>query len=315
MEETFERLKFILPAFTRICWASDRAQEVWGPRLSRIVSVWPAVECASVVFCVRKCAVVRIPLNMYTIAAATWASHGFSSLPVVQEFSNDSADEALRPPARNGASNPLQVVVGKLVDIVRFRECWTSGNVEQIGKLLGYPDCCCREYRSHCVEGGLIDTTWPASLDSVTSIDRVAQIPVLASSLTNMLWRWLGIRAIPHLPCTFECKASSLLAEQMLTTGTNLGHQVEMDWIRQILSWPVEWSILHGIAEVKTPVLKFSTRSDSTAHKYVVRWTGSTYPEEGSRGTMFPYRSPSRALISESPGFRRDRENLIKIEH
>ncbi len=34
-----------------------------------------------------------------------------------------------------------------------------------------------------------------------------------------------------------------------------------MDRLLEILSWPVEWSVLHGIAAVKAPVLKVSTRA------------------------------------------------------
>ena len=31
----------------------------------------------------------------------------------------------------------------------------------------------------------------------------------------------------------------------------------------EILSWPVEWSVLHGIAEIKTPIFRVISRSDA----------------------------------------------------
>ncbi len=81
--------------------------------------------------------------------------------------------------------------------------------------------------------------------------------------------------------------------------------------MREILSWPAEWSALHGIAEIKTPVLKVSTRTDATAKKYVVRRQGEKYPAEGARGLGFPYSQPRQPLVTLSPGFRRGLDNPV----
>ena len=81
----------------------------------------------------------------------------------------------------------------------------------------------------------------------------------------NILWRWMGARAVPHLPCRFDCEPTVALAQQCLAVGRAAGFDTEMDWLLEILRWPVEWSALHGIAEIRTPVLKVSTRTDATA--------------------------------------------------
>jgi hypothetical protein len=65
-----------------------------------------------------------------------------------------------------------------------------------------------------------------------------------------------------------------------------------MDWLAEILSWPIECSALHRIAEIKTPMLKASTRTDAIPCKDTVRRQGDSYPLEGIRGLNFPY--PSR---------------------
>jgi hypothetical protein len=78
-----------------------------------------------------------------------------------------------------------------------------------------------------------------------------------------------------------------------------------------VLSWPVEWSGLHGIAEIKTPVLKISARTDATAEKYTVRWSGTGYPDEGATGLRFPYRAPARKPMAEGRRFRRALEVSI----
>ena len=77
-----------------------------------------------------------------------------------------------------------------------------------------------------------------------------------------------------------------------------------MEWIEEILNWPASWSALHGIAQVKTPVLKVSTRTDATAHEFVVRRPGRRMPDEAAAGLVFPFRTPERPGVTHSMAFR-----------
>jgi hypothetical protein len=83
------------------------------------------------------------------------------------------------------------------------------------------------------------------------------------------------------------------------------GFKEEMEWLRQILSWPVEWSALHGIAEIKTPLLKICTKTDATAGKSTVRWVGESYPEEGAQGLCFPYAARQNLTTTGSRAYQR----------
>jgi SAM-dependent methyltransferase len=66
-----------------------------------------------------------------------------------------------------------------------------------------------------------------------------------------------------------------------------------------MLTWPMEWSALHGIAEIRTPLLKIATDAEATPEKHVVRTTGSAYPDEGARGIVYPY-TRARQLVPPS---------------
>jgi 2-polyprenyl-3-methyl-5-hydroxy-6-metoxy-1,4-benzoquinol methylase len=127
------------------------------------------------------------------------------------------------------------------------------------------------------------------------------------------MWRWMGIRAVPHLPCRLDCAATAELGQRLVEVGRTTGFAQEMDWLVDILSWSVEWSALHGIAQVKTPVLKVSTRTDATSKRYVVRRRGSAHPSEGVRGLGFPYEVPVKLRLSESRGFRRGLQNAVRL--
>jgi hypothetical protein len=120
------------------------------------------------------------------------------------------------------------------------------------------------------------------------------------SPASNLLWRWLGIRAVPHLPCGFECEATDQLSQAILDAGRRLGREREIDDILEVLSWPAEWSGLHGIGEVKTPILKFTTATDFSPAKRTVSYRGESYPEAGAIGLSFPYRPPSKSRSSRS---------------
>ena len=78
-----------------------------------------------------------------------------------------------------------------------------------------------------------------------------------------------------------------------------------MDWLLELLNWSVEWSALHGIAEIKTPILKVSTRTDATPHKYTVRRTEETAPTEAVRGLVFPYSTPAKPMVTGSVAYQR----------
>jgi len=121
---------------------------------------------------------------------------------------------------------------------------------------------------------------------------------------TNVLWRWLGIRPVPHLPCSAECVATRSFAEALAEVGRHWEFATEIEWLDEILSWPVEWSALHGIAEIKTPVLKFSTRTDATASRFSVDWLGGGQALHGASGLAFPYRV-GPAKHSASRAFQR----------
>jgi hypothetical protein len=74
----------------------------------------------------------------------------------------------------------------------------------------------------------------------------------------------------------------------------------------------VRYSALHGIAEVKSPVMKISTRTDATAGESIVEWEGSSYPPEGAVGLHFPFRAPAKPMLTRSPGYRRGLAHVVQ---
>ena len=144
-----------------------------------------------------------------------------------------------------------------------------------------------------------MDTTW--RMAHARCLDKAPRtIEIDGPPQANVLLRWLGVRAVPHLPCRADCDDTIRLADDMLRLGRDAGFAAEAAWMMEVLSWPVEWSALHGIAEIRTPIAKAVTRTDATAQKRVVCRRGRGYPAEGARGVVFPFRGAVAPGVRET---------------
>ncbi len=311
---TLERLEFILPDFTRLTWVSERAREVWEPRLSQIIKAWFEIEWLSVLAGVRPCCLTTVTPEEFVSKAGEWAKRGLTALPLqLQGLSNYSYSSTSIQPEL-GKPFGFRIAIGTTKILSDFQEAFDEGDDQKIGLLLGFPSCCNNFFRETWVEQELIDTTWPMALRTALLTSKNKVIDVTGAPEANILWRWMGIRAVPHLPCSFDCQSTIVFGKKLIEVGKEAGYVTEMDWLLEILSWSVEWSALHGIAEIKTPILKVSTRTDATPSKYMVRREGVASPFEGAKGLNFPYRVPPKPLLTKSPGFQRGLENPINLQ-
>ncbi len=291
-----QRLDFTLPEFARRAWVGDRAREVWEPRLERITKAWWQIEWRSVAAGLRPCAVIVANPQEFVEQSGHWLRAGLHALPVEWH----SAQPVI-----------LRIAVGKPPDVAAFHQAFESGDHRAMARLLGHPACCAESCLNVWQEQSLEDTTWPAATATAAMSHGAATVELAGPPQANILWRWMGIRAVPHLPCRFDCSPTVDLGKRFIQLGRDAGFDDEMNWLLQILSWPVEWSALHGIAEIKTPVLKVSTRTDATATRYIVRRRGAAYPKEGAQGLKFPFRPPPQPLLTLTPGFERGLGNPI----
>jgi hypothetical protein len=309
--ELMHRLPFQLPDFTRITWATDAARGVWEPRLRRITNAWIEIEWLAIVAGVRSCCITVATPEQFLERGPQWAQLGLNALPVEVQGVSSSGYSATNVRTELGRPFAFRFVLGAPDNVCAFKAAWDRSDDRAIGQLLGYPACCREFFKRTWVDQALVDTTWPMAVASAPPEGEGQTVEVNSVPQNNILWRWMGARAVSHLPCSFACGPTLSLADRFLEVGRQNGFGEEMDWLLEVLSWPVEWSALHGIAEIKTPVLKVSTRTDATPCKYTVRYQGRSYPAEGAQGLRFPYRRPALPLLTESLGFKRGLGNPI----
>lgn len=288
-----ETLDFQLPDFTRVTWASAAAKHKWGVYLKKIRSVWRELEWRSVYTGVRACGLLSVNPKEFEELSPYWLRNGYASL-ILERQGMTSMYASTPVPLYQGDPFLYRVVIGKYHDVLSFQQAWEKRDSNKIGLLLGYPPCCRSFFSMIWEKQQRVDTTWAMACNSITNNSPTNIIEVSGNPESNILWRWMGARAVPHLPCSFNCQSTVMIARQWISLGCNLGHEPEMDWLLEILSWPVEWSALHGIAEIKTPILKVSTRTDATSQTLTVRYRGEKLPEETVSGLGYTYRSPRR---------------------
>jgi 2-polyprenyl-3-methyl-5-hydroxy-6-metoxy-1,4-benzoquinol methylase len=193
-------------------------------------------------------------------------------------------------------------------------QAFRANDDETVGRLLGYPTCCMAFFKRIWSDASMVDTTWPMALGSVNKScpsDRLIEIPTISECV--MHFRWLGVRAVFHLPCSYDCELSINLARQNLLIAQQSGFYEEANFFAEMIKWPTQWSALHGIAEIRTPIVKVVARTDATAEKYLVKYLGETQspPTESAQGVVFPFSLPIHPLITGSKSFELGLSNPI----
>jgi hypothetical protein len=295
-----KRLDFQLKKFFRNVWVSNRAGEVWHPRITRVLNYLREAELLSVARSLRKCTVRVTDTDEISAIYSRFPGSGLQA-------------EILKRLEIPGPSLKYWAVIGNPENNREFKKAFQENDQDKMSLLQGSPQCCTDFFHKWGIEEKFSDTTWPMAVNTYNSLPEDSPlknglpentVDVEPVFQCNTLLKSLGLQPVFHIPCRFNCPETIRLADQLMALGEQSGFTEETNWLREILSWPVDWSALHGIAEIKNPVLKISTSTEATAEKLTVRFKGTLYPEETVPGLVFPYLPPGKLLISDSKSFK-----------
>jgi len=121
--------------------------------------------------------------------------------------------------------------------------------------------------------------------------------------MPNLLWWALGIGLAGHLPCTPGCDRGAAQVARRRAAAEGAGVP-DLDALDELLSWPVEWTALHGIAELRIPLARLTYPTAYTAGRLTVRLHRPAYPADGPSGLHFPYRRPRPPRQAAAPPTR-----------
>jgi hypothetical protein len=309
-----DALDFVLPRFSRHVWTSDAARDEWEPRMDKIGVALQDLTLESVSRDMRVCGLIRVRDGELDALVSRCADRGLAMVLLERAASPKTTASVTSTDALQALlcgplpADTATAVVGRSASMDNVRDLWDRGACTEVATLLGYP-LCCRRFLAELVDQRRIDVTWSVAHNSDQEANDPCHISIGAEPETNLLWAPMGIVLLSHIPCNFGCAASCRVGQEITELARAMGYEAEIGWMHQILSWPVSWSGLHGIAETKTPILKMATRTDATASKHTLEWRGAAAPESATPGLSFPYQPPRRLKISESRSFQRGLAN------
>ena len=261
---------------------SSAARFLWEPRISSIGAHFAAAERASVEMGIRSAAIQTLSPEQLIYLSKQAAERGMVATPLIRQGRNGFGYSASSLAPEASGCWDYRVAVTTMGAAGAFVEAWQKGDDETMGRLLGYPECCCRFFAQTWGIGS-VDPTWEMADHGAGAIE------------ANILLRWLGVRYVPHLPCGFRCEGTVELGLKL----RELMPQRERGWMDELLSMPMLWSSLHGIGEVVTPIVTLNFRSDVAHELRGISRPGTSYPEAGAHGLRFPYRLPPARRADE----------------
>jgi len=275
--------------FTAMNYVSDEAERIWSPIIRDCSELIQELELRSVAADQRLCAWRTVGVNQISDFTTKCMKLGLSVYPIKNVGSWGGGFSHKTPPAVEGKPISSYCIITKsLKNANGFRKAHNAGDHPKQGYYLGFPECCTSFFVKYWPE--YCDPIWQASVnhdkiertngDSFETNHDPLSIPIL---------RYIGLRVGFHIPCSFHCDETVKLAEQRLSLCKSKRDKNIMKLLKSLLSMPMEWSVQHGIALVKTPIFYLRTNSIVTKEKYTIRLSGNFIPKESAHGAEFPF--------------------------
>lgn len=263
--------------FTKLIWNSTEAREEWERKLNRAVPLHDRAEYEMVRQGHRRCGTLHLyPHNFHSVIE-NLEKDGLVWLPI-QWTRNYTGFSHYHIPTVAGDPNSscYGVIARNLEDAEAFRtaSAYQGRNKnevdhEAIGELLGFPSCCAKSFVEEW-GSGYYDPVWQSAegAEGATVIaDRTIEVEY--SIHTNQMLRYYGLRTTSHFPCSLDCSKSIEIGDVWLECMRTID-PVATDYLVEILSMPLVWSCLYGVAVVETPIFTLITNSLPTRERWTV---------------------------------------------
>lgn len=264
---------------TRIAWWNEELHSLWEPRIKAVRKAYNDTELATVITGMRRVFVYHVPSSNFEQSYEFLRKNGLVYFPtnrsgIYQGFSHRS-----HQPVKEGEPYMLYGAAVKVDDVEAgelFVQASSDGFTDHdaIGELLGYPKCC-RDFFTTTWGKETIDPMYESALNTVgVSNDDV--LSVECHPYCNNMLRYFGIRITPHLTCSMQCEETIKWGEEWIEIMRQIDDEAA-EWAIELLSMPMTWDCLKGVAIIDTPIFRGVTNSDGTLERKVVKNAGMDY--------------------------------------
>ena len=287
--DSVRRMDFRMHSFVRHSWVDSAARSRWEPRFTRIDDALGRLAVLSVAHGLARAA-VRAVRPEWTFVLTQFAAEHDLALLVLQRGQGSFGAPPLgarpRRPLPQGVPCRDLVAIGTPRFVGVLARLHQAGRFAELEALLGYPEACRAFARRVFGDDDLRDATWAMASAGGVGGHRV-EVP--EGPYANVLLSKLGLEPVPFQPTSFSCPDARKAYERRRALGQAFGLGDALDDLDEILRWPMEWTALHGIAELKTPVLKVVRSTDATIDRLELRYLGTVDVEGRARGLRFPF--------------------------
>ncbi|GLV54048.1 hypothetical protein KDH_08970 [Dictyobacter sp. S3.2.2.5] len=265
-----------MPSFVRAAFVGEVQRIQWQPRLEAIRAALARLGILAV-------SKQILPSALISVAPAeVLACHNFA------------AAQGLHTRLVSGPPRGRRewMIVGSERACTHWQQAWEAGNGEELDALRGAPPCCQNAHLQLRQSGYSDPVHWhllnrqPGADDR--EIPSLEMVEISGPPAINVLLRPLGLNFLNYQPCGPTCEASLRLSESLIALGRQAGMTEEMAWLLEVLDWPVEWTALHGIAEIKTGIIKLAYDTDYTAGKVTIHYRGAHWRRTPRVGSPLP---------------------------
>lgn len=285
-------------SFLKTIWVSDNARKVWEPTINKCSQLVQELEIDSVEAGHRKCAWRSVHEDEFLKFTDSCVSRGLVVLPVKYTGLWEGFSHKTLPVISGKPKNIYTIIAREMKDAIKFKNYFELSDHNGQGKMLGFPKCCRDSFIDNWGKG-YFDPIWQIGKKDVNEfgnfeiLDLYGDKPgyrygMSAHPYSNPVLRYIGLRVGFHIPCTFNCKCTIELSEKRL----NLAKEKKPDVVKlleALLSMPMSWDVLHGIAVVKTPIFYIITSSVPSTEIFKLDINGDFLPRESKKGTEFPF--------------------------
>lgn len=276
----------------RTVWVSNKAREIWENRIAELSQFIQELEVISVAKGQRKCTWQTIREDTLIACSKRWAEMGLVTLPT-KRVGNWEGFAHKHVEVKPGERANICVILSKsITDALRYYNAHETGDNDIQGDSLGFPSCC-RDFFCDVWPKGYIDPIWQAALNSeiVEKSDHALRIKAHPYSIGIL--RYIGLRVSFHIPCAFNCKPTIKIAEQRMKLAEEI-KPGKIDILKSLLSMPMSWDCLKGIAVIRTPIFYIISSSVACVDRYVIEVEGDFIPDGAKPGLVYPFTEVKR---------------------
>lgn len=168
----------------------------------------------------------------------------FSDFKIIQVPTEDKgvANKGVKVALASKIKGDLFLYIGKDRQLVeRAKQAEAENDHEQLGRLLGYPSCCIKFFKSEYEQEVIKENDYiaPALRNTRQETDSAV------SFYNNVILRYFDMGVLSHYPCSFLCEASKELAKRNLDVVMRYSPQLA-EMMVMMLKCPVVFTEYDG---------------------------------------------------------------------